>query len=83
MIFYVIYSMYIAYAYTYQSLFLVYILAYKLDILQIFKSTVYLTCIVRNAMKGVVSVYCCLKLRGFIYLLRTLAHYAIIYEKDT
>ena len=42
-IFFVIESMYVAHKFIYQSLFLVYILAYKFDILQIFKSTVYRT----------------------------------------
>ena len=38
--------MYVAYVFIYQSIFVVYILAYKFDILQIFKSTVYRTRIV-------------------------------------
>ena len=46
MIFHVIDLMYVAYVFIYQSLIVVYILAYKFDILQIFKSTVYRTRIV-------------------------------------
>ena len=61
MIFHVIDLMYVAYVFIYQLLFVVYILAYKFDVLQIFISTVYRTRIiipVKYLFEPRILIYC-------------------------